>query len=80
MKITNFFFRTLIFFFLLCLNFLFPQVQTTVDKKQIVKRNPLNMVKSLQGVVARVMVSSGNGAFDRGSRVCIHGVATINSA
>jgi len=55
-------------------------VQTAVDKKHILKRNPLNMVKGLQGVVAGVMVSSGNGAFDRGSRVCVHSVATINSA
>ena len=50
----------------------------SVDKEQMMKRNPLNLAQGLQGSAAGVMVSKNSGDPEGTATIRIRGVATVN--
>jgi len=53
---------------------------TSVDKEQMMKRNPLNLAQGLQGSAAGVMVSKNSGDPEGAVTIRIRGVATVNGS
>lgn len=52
----------------------------SVDKEQMMKRNPLNLAQGLQGSAAGVMVSKNSGDPEGTATIRIRGVATVNGS
>lgn len=52
----------------------------SVDKEQMMKRNPLNLTQGLQGSAAGVMVSKNSGDPEGTATIRIRGVATVNGS
>ena len=52
----------------------------SVDKEQMMKRNPLNLAQGLQGSAAGVMVSKTSGDPEGTATIRIRGVATVNGS
>lgn len=52
----------------------------SVDKEQMMKRNPLNLTQGLQGAAAGVMVSKNSGDPEGTATIRIRGVATVNGS
>lgn len=52
----------------------------SVDKEQMMKRNPLNLAQGLQGSAADVMVSKNSGDPEGTATIRIRGVATVNGS
>ena len=52
----------------------------SVDKEQMMKRNPLNLAQGLQGSAAGVMVSKNSGDPEGTTTIRIRGVATVNGS
>jgi TonB-linked SusC/RagA family outer membrane protein len=53
---------------------------TSVDKDQMMKRNPLNLAQGLQGAAAGVMVTKQSGDPEGATTIRIRGVATVNGS
>jgi TonB-dependent starch-binding outer membrane protein SusC len=53
---------------------------TSVDREQMMKRNPLNIAQGLQGAAAGVMVSKQSGDPEGATTIRIRGVATVNGS
>ena len=52
----------------------------SVDREQMMKRNPLNLAQGLQGAAAGVMVSKQSGDPEGATTIRIRGVATVNGS
>lgn len=52
----------------------------SIDKDQMMKRTPINIVQGLQGMAAGVMVSKNSGAPSGESVIRVRGVATVNGS
>ena len=52
----------------------------SVDKEQMMKRNPLNLAQGLQGSAAGVMASKNSGDPEGTATIRIRGVATVNGS
>lgn len=52
----------------------------SIDKEQMMKRNPLNLAQGLQGAAAGVMVTKQSGDPEGATTIRIRGVATVNGS
>lgn len=52
----------------------------SVDKDEMMKKKPTNLLEGLKGVAAGVMITAQDGAPDANSSIRIRGVATINGS
>jgi TonB-linked SusC/RagA family outer membrane protein len=52
----------------------------SIDKEQMMKRNPLNLAQGLQGAAAGVMVTKQSGDPEGTTTIRIRGVATVNGS
>lgn len=52
----------------------------SIDKDQMMKRTPINIVQGLQGMAAGVMVSKNSGSPSGESVIRVRGVATVNGS
>jgi TonB-dependent starch-binding outer membrane protein SusC len=52
----------------------------SVDKEQMMRRNPLNLAQGLQGAAAGVMVTKQSGDPEGATTIRIRGVATVNGS
>lgn len=52
----------------------------SIDKDQMMKRNPLNLAQGLQGAAAGVMVTKQSGDPEGATTIRIRGVATVNGS